>query len=397
MKEKNMTTIVYEAVDNLNNAFVEFKTKQDERLESMEKNQSHKVNELSDVIIKTAHRLDRLETAFKRPNAEMAAKLQTSASDQNFKNYVRKGIEQGLMEQKSLSSAQDNSGGFLIPQAVTEMINTKLMDHSMMRRLSRVTSISTDTLELLLEKGDASVGWVAETADRGETDTPELAKVRIPVHQIYAKPRVSQKLLDDSFVDVEGWLSNKISENMAGVENAAFIHGDGQGKPRGILTYETCDFGHAEWGKIEIVKTGEDGKITDPNCLLDAMQALKTKYLKGACWLMSRSAAGAIRKLKDQTGAYLWQPGLTADAPNTLFGYPVVLSDDMPAVEVGKQTSSIVFGNFKDAYQIVDRAQLNILRDPFSAKPYVEFYATKRVGGEVINFDALKIVAFAGE
>lgn len=392
-----MTTIVYEAVDNLNSAFVEFKTKQDERLENMEKNQSHKVSELSDVIVKTAHRLERLETAFKRPNAEMAAKLQTSASDQNFKNYVRKGIEQGLMEQKSLSSAQDNSGGFLIPQAVTEMINAKLMDHSMMRRLSRVTSISTDTLELLLEKGDASVGWVAETADRAETDTPELAKVRIPVHQIYAKPRVSQKLLDDAFVDVEGWLSSKISENMAAVENAAFIHGDGQGKPRGILTYETCDFGHAEWGKIETVKTGEDGKITDPNCLLDAMQALKTKYLEGACWLMSRSAAAAIRKLKDQTGAYLWQPGLTADAPNTLFGYPIVLSDDMPAVEVGKQTSSIIFGNFKEAYQIVDRANLNILRDPFSAKPYVEFYATKRVGGEVINFDALKIVAFAGE
>jgi HK97 family phage major capsid protein len=264
-----------------------------------------------------------------------------------------------------------------------------------MRSVSRVTAISTDALELLQEKGSADVGWVAETAERPETGTPELQKVRIPVHQIYAKPRASQKLLDDASVDIETWLAQKIAEKMTLTENAAFINGDGNGKPKGFLAYDTVEVGKGEWGKFEAVVSKENDALTDGDVLLEAFHALKAPYLRDASWLMARSALAAIRKLKGGDGHYLWQPRMSEGTPSTLLGYPVVVTDDMPALQAGRPSVAVAFGNFREAYQIVDRAGLHVLRDPFSAKPYVEFYATKRVGGDVINFDALKFINFA--
>lgn len=327
------------------------------------------------------NRLNKMEAVFKRPlqGGEVALK------DETFLSYVRKGIGQEALEQKALTTQTDQSGGYLVPHVISDVIYRQLGDLSVMRHLASVTNISTDALDLLLERGEANVGWVAETAQRDETDTPELTRVRIPVHEIYAKPRVSQKLLDDAFINVENWLATCVATKMAAVENAAFLYGDGEGKPRGFLTYPTCEIGHGEWGRFETIQAGQE--LASADAILDIFHALKAPYLPGACWLMSRSVAARVRKIKDGAGHYLWQPALANQTADTLLGHPVVLCDDI--------ADALVFGNFKKAYQIVDRQHLYTLRDPYSAKPYVEFYTTKRVGGDVVDFDALKVIRFA--
>lgn len=397
------TQIIREALDSLHQAFEEFKTVNDQRLTQLETKGGvdplvdEKVNRLNDVVEKAQNRLSRLETATQRPyfsNPLEQTGGQDAVEKAAFFSYVRKGIEGA--EQKSLSSLSDASGGYLIPVGMLDKIHSTMVVTSPLRSIARVTGISTDALELLQEKGTADVGWVAEDAERPETATPELHKVRIPVHQIYAKPRASQKLLDDSSVDIETWLAQKIAEKMTMTENAAFVRGDGNGKPRGFLTYDLTDVGRGEWGKFEAIASKENGVLTDGDVLLEVFHALKAPYLTGATWLMARSAMAAIRKLKGGNRHYLWQPSMVEGTPSTLLGCPVLIADDMPALEP-KKSAVIAFGNFREAYQIVDRAGLHVLRDPFSAKPYVEFYATKRVGGDVINFDALKMIHFIGD
>ena len=389
--------IVREAVETLHQAFEDFKAANDQRLSLLENKGNtdpiveEKVNQLNAVVEKAQGRLIQLELASKRPQFSNVAEQETSGKAAFF-SYVRKGME-GI-EQKSLTSLNDASGGYLIPHSMLEKIHSTMIITSPMRSLSKVMSISTDGLEFLQEKGLADVGWVAETADRPETGTPELKKIRIPVHQIYAKPRASQKLLDDSSVDIESWLAEKIAEKMTLMENLVFVAGDGVGKPKGFLTYDHVEIGKGEWGKFEAVISKAGDALTDGDVLVDAFHALKAQYLPGATWLMSRSAMASIRKLKGENRQYLWQPSMIEGTPPTLLGSPVMIADDMPGLDAKKPTTAIAFGNFREAYQIVDRAGLHILRDPFSAKPYVEFYATKRVGGDVINFEALKLIHF---
>lgn len=391
------TQVIREAVDTLHQAFQEFKDANDQRLAQLETKGrldplvDEKVNRLNELVEKAQNRMTRLETAVQRPN--VATTFEHDTGDKAaFFSYVRKGME-GI-EQKSLTSLNDASGGYLIPPSMLDKIHSAMTVTSPMRSISRVTNISTDALELLQEKGSADVGWVAETDERPETQTPELRKLRIPVHQIYAKPRASQKLLDDSSVDIETWLAQKIAEKMTLTENEAFISGDGNGKPRGFLTYELVELGKGVWGKFEAVVSKSNDALMDGDVLLDVFHALKAQYLQGATWLMARSAMAAIRKLKGDNRQYLWQPSMIEGTPSTLLGCPVMIADDMPGLDAKQPGTAIAFGNFREAYQIVDRAGLHVLRDPFSAKPYVEFYATKRVGGDVINFDALKLIHF---
>ena len=314
-----------------------------------------------------------------------------------FLDYITQGQVGGFQE-KALTSRDGATGGYLIPSIVTDRIQEKLTQISPLRALARVTNISTDSLELLLDKGSADVGWVSETEERPETETPELAKVKIPVHQIYSKPRASQKILDDASIDIENWLVGKVSEKMASAENEAFIHGDGSNKPMGFLKYPSVPVGQGAWGKLESLKTGADGQFKSTDVLLETLNAMQTKYLHGAVWFMSRSTVSALRKLKDEMGGHsLWQPSLAAGSPDSLLGYPIVISDHMPTLVQGQKSHSMVFANFYEAYQIVDRTSLHVLRDPYSAKPYVEFYVTKRVGGDVINFDAIKVINFTEE
>jgi len=289
--------------------------------------------------------------------------------------------------EKALTSQDNSGGGYLVPYPMVEHIQGQMLTASVIRSLARVTTITGDTLELLLEKGKSDVGWVSEVAERPETGMPEFAKIRIQTHQMYAKPRASQKLLDDSAIDLESWMVNKIVDSFARMETNAFIHGDGKGKPRGFLHGDV---------KLETFKTGLDGEIAGADVLLDAFNAMPQEHLQGSVWLMSPAAMAAVRRLKEaSTGNYLWQPGLISGQPQTLLGYPIVVVDEMPGVVKGKASTSIVFGNFKEAYQIVDRGHVHVLRDPYSCKPYVEFYTTKRVGGDVVNSALIKGISFS--
>ena len=369
---------VEHALNTLENAFETFKNTQDSRLDTLE----------------AKYNRPQLET--KETNMDSHAYTHKTA----FLNYLKKGDETGLqsMETKSLSSSVDKDGGYFIPQTISAKLRECLKDHSLIRSVASVMTISTDSVDILVDKKEPNVGWTAETAERNETETPELAKIKVSVHELYARPRATTKLLEDASINVEKWLTQRIAQKMAQMENHAFIQGDGQNKPKGFLSYESLPQSKWEWGKLEQVISGSKGGFMDKlgvDVLMDCMNALKPEYHKDAVWIMSRSAHSAIRKLKDQVGQYLWQPNLVGGKQSTLLGFPVLISDDMPPLVSEKASIPVAFGNFKQAYQIVDRETLHVLRDPYSAKPYVEFYTTSRVGGDVINFEAIKLINFS--
>lgn len=341
-----------------------------------------KIEETID-LSKKKHR-DHLKT--QRPFFEPVQ--EGSYQDKNFIHYLKKG--DFSLETKALTSSGE-TGGMFMPPKIKELIFDQLEGLSPIRRFARVSTITGEGLEVLTEKKKADAGWIGEEEQAAETETPELHCIRIDTHQIYAKPKITQKLLDDSAIDLEGWLMSKVAEKISTLENTAFLHGDGDHKPKGILSYPRVPVGHKEWGKFETIKTGSKGELKTCEPLLQAVSALKGRFMGKAVWMMSHTAMAEIQKLKER-GRFLWQAGLSEKAPATLLGYPVVICDEMPALISGKNSTPIIFGDFSKAYQIVDRQGIHILRDPYTAKPYVEFYVTKRVGGDVINFDALKII-----
>ncbi len=393
-------------------SWIEGKPRQRQRLPFLLKGKNMEQTEIFGKIDKALHNLEasfenfqkkhnqRLQQFYTAQQRPVSLTYETKWEDQTekkaFLNYISQGRD--VSSQKSLTSQEGPKGGYFVPQPLVEHIQDRLLQVSPFRQIARVSQISTDSLELLLDKGGADVGWVSEVEERLETNAPELSKVKITTHQIYAKPRASQKLLDDASIDLESWVVSKISDKMARAENTAFLHGDGQGKPRGFLNYPLVAKGKNEFGKIEALKTGVEGGFANADVLIEALNTLKPEYLQGAVWLMPRSALSALRQLKEtSTGNYLWQPGLLTGQPQTLLGHPIVVMDEMPALIMGKATPSIAFGNFHEGYQIVDRSGIHVLRDPYSAKPYVEFYATKRVGGDVINTEAIKVIHFSKE
>lgn len=348
--------------------------------------QQEKIDTMEHMLKTSTTRLEQLELALKRPTVSKETAAHPSAASSNaFNHFIRKGLDD--LSVKAMISSSDKQGGYLIPAPSTHLINQQIEMQSPLRQLARVATINTNRYDILVDKVESEAGWVGEESARPETRVTDLIKLSIPVHEIYAKPLVSQRLLDDSSINMETWLSQRIAEKMARMENHSFLFGDGDNKPKGILTYETTEPGAATWGKFESLKVNLFGKESaDP--LLEAFYTLKSQYLPGSCWLLSRKTAATVRKLKEKSGAYLWQNSLSADLPNTLLGHPVYLCDELDEAE----GSPILFGNLKEAYQIVDRANMTLLRDPYSANPYVEFYATKRVGGAAVNFDAIKII-----
>nr|MBP9753007.1 phage major capsid protein [Pseudomonadota bacterium] len=310
--------------------------------------------------------------------------FEQSSQKQDFLNFLKKGISQ-----KGLSST-DKTGQFLIPNMIVENIEKRLHQNNSLRSIASVCEITNDVYEMLINEGEATSGWVSETAERNETHLPEILKLKIPTHEIYAKPKASQKLLDDSFVNLEEWILNSITETIGIMENEAFIKGDGIGKPKGILSY-------ADGGEIENIISNEKGILKNADIFMQTVNALETHYLNGACWVMSRSALSQIRLLKDMSsGHYLLQPSLSETMPTSLLGFPVFLNDAMDMPQSDKTSLPILFGHFKKGYQIVDRCGMSLLRDPFSSKPFVEFYATKRVGGDVVDKKAIKAIRLIG-
>jgi HK97 family phage major capsid protein len=315
----------------------------------------------------------------------------------SFGEYIRKGTKDFF--KKSLSDRDGSSGAYFIPQEVALLINDRLKLLSPMRAISRIITISSNSVELLVDAQTPDAGWMARGDDeRVETDSPEVQKIKIPVHEIYAKPKVSQKLLDDSQINVEEWLTNKIAEKIAALENDAFVNGAEDDRPQGFLKVKSEDKEKRGFGTLRHFYSGAAGKFADNktavDILIDIVCSLKPIYVKNAKWIMSRSALAQIRKLKNEDGTYLWQPSLSEASPSTLLGYPVIIDDNMPALVEGEESTAVAFGDFYSGYQIVDRQGLKILRDPYTSKPFVEFYATKRVGGGVVDFDAIKLLQF---
>lgn len=302
-------------------------------------------------------------------------------------------------EIKAHSVGSDPEGGYVVPAEMATSIRERIFTLSPIRSIASVHVLEFgDAFEISIATGEEEAAWVDETAPRPETATAALAKAVIPLAEMYAAPRATQKLLDTAEIDVGVWLENRLARRLARLEAAAFITGDGVGKPHGFLNYPTGaeSDGARPWGTLEHVLTGEAGAFagTAPaDSLVALVFSLKAEYLANACWLMARSTASTIAKIKDAAGQYLWQPALAAGQPPTLLGFPVVLAEDMPPIAAG--ASAVAFGDFAAGYQIVDGATLRLLRDPFTARPFVIFYVYTRVGGAVIDFDAIKVLKFA--
>lgn len=320
------------------------------------------------------------------------------AYQKGLNRWMRKG-EQMLSndEVKALSVGSDPNGGYTVHPDMTGRMTQRIFETSPIRAFASVQVIGTDAIEGSFDNDEAGSGWVAERGARTETNTPQLGVWRIPAHELYAMPKATQRLLDDSNVNIEEWHADKVTAKFARDENTAMVTGNGVGKPRGFLTFEDyATPGVFENGKIEQFDTGASGAFAAaPNSgdvLLDALYGLKDSYRANANWFLNRSTTGAIRKLKDSDGAYIWQPGAAAGQPATIFGHGMASFEDMPSLAAN--SLSIAIGDMRAAYQIVDRQGVRILRDPLTDKPFILFYTTKRVGGDVVNFEALKVVRF---
>lgn len=396
-----MSQEVTSHVSALGHAWEQFKQVNDTRLNDIERKgyadplYDEHLNNISESLDNYKKRLDQIETAYNRPSlGEESVKSDAAFSQKNgehskaFRNYLRKGMDGGLeaLQTKALSVGSDPDGGYLVTPSMSATIVQAIFETSPMRQLASVETISTDSLDMIDDHTALAAGWTSETSViSADTATPMIAKRNIPTHELYAQPKATQKLVDDAAIDVEAWLSGKIADIFSRTQNTAFVSGNGVGQPRGILTYAAG----TSWGQVQQVGSGSSGVVT-ADSLISLFYSLKDAYARRASFLMNRSVVQAIRLLKETTGQYIWQPGLSAGAPDTLMGVPVYLAADMPVAASG--SLSVAVGDFAAAYQIVDRQGIRILRDPFTEKPFVKFYATTRVGGDVTNFEAIKLL-----
>ena len=292
------------------------------------------------------------------------------------------------LQLKTMYAASDPDGGYVIPKPIADRIISDIKETSPVREMATIVTIGGEEYKYLVDIQEGGAGWVSERGSRDETGTPKIESGGIPAHEMYANPFVTQKQLDDAAFDIEGWLNGKVARRFGRLEATAFVLGTGVGQPRGFMTYAAG----TSWGQIEQLNPGDANTIT-PDSLIRLQNSLKSGYASEASFMMRRATVATVRTMKDDNGQYLWQPGLQAGEPATLLGDPIVRMADLAAVASG--SLPIAYGNLRETYTIVDRLAIRILRDPFSRKPYVEFYITKRVGGDVTNFESLKILKVA--
>ncbi len=317
-----------------------------------------------------------------------------------FGAYLRSGEDDALrgleLEGKAMSTTVAADGGYLVDPQTAASIQAVLGSTASVRAIANVVAVDASSYDVLIDHAETGAGWASETAAVSETGTPAIDRITIPLHELSALPKASQRLLDDSAFDIEGWLAGRIADTFARSEAAAFVSGDGIDKPRGFLSYPEIDDASWSWGNLGYVATGTAGGFDGTNpgdAVIDLVYALGAQYRAGASFVMNSKTAGTLRKLKDGDGRFLWSDGLAAGEPARLLGYPVLIAEDMPDIAV--DASAVAFGNFAAGYTIAERPDLRVLRDPFSAKPHVLFYATKRVGGAVSDFAAIKLLRFS--
>ena len=399
-----MSLELKETIQALGKAFDAFKAENDARLKEIEKKGaadpllSEKVDKINADIAQISalkKQLETLETAVAQGQFPGGGKNELdrvkAQHKDAFAKFFRKGAEGGLRDlevQAGLSTLSDPDGGFLVPEDYEQAIDRVALSVSAMRRLATVRTIGTDTYKKLVNQGGASSGWVGEKGARAETNTPTLTEIAINTKEIYAMPAATQTLLDDSRVDIAGWLADEVSIEFSEQESEAFINGNGVEQPKGIAAYAMAANSSYVWGKVGYITSGNSSLVNDLDKLIDLQHALKPVYRNGAAWLMNDATLATIRKMKDGDGNYIWVPGLKDGAPDTLLGKPVEIDDNVDDIAANKYP--IFFANFKRAYLIIDRQGVRVLRDPYTSKPYVLFYTTKRVGGGIVMYEAIK-------
>jgi HK97 family phage major capsid protein len=376
-------------------AFEEFKATNDKRLGEIEKRGSAdgllegKLDRLNAV-------LDGQKSAMDRALAEKSRPLLDGKSGQGdeykdaFSAYVKRG------EEKALSVGSNADGGYVVPAETEAEITRMLTSASPIRAIAGVRQVSGAVYKRAMSLTGPATGWVGETAARPITNSQTLAELSYPAMELYAMPAATSAFLDDAAVDVGQWIADEVNAAFAAQETTAFVSGDGVNKPKGFLASTTVAEASWSWGKLGHVITGAAGALpatSASDVLIDLVYALKAGYRQNANWVMNRKTQGSLRKLKDADGNYLWQPAVSADGRARFMGFELVEAEDVP--NIGADSLSVAFGDFKRGYLIVDRQGVSVLRDPFSSKPYVLFYTTKRVGGGVADYDAIKLLKFS--
>jgi len=388
------------AIDDLARAFEDYKETNDRALAEI-KSQGAADAVTSDKLARIDRALDQLSLKARRPQ------LATSTGEPRqidlahkaaFDGYIRKGESQGLIgiEAKALSVGSGSDGGFLVPTETEHTVNAALRHMSPIRAIAGVRQVSTSVFKKPFALTGFGTGWVAETATRSQTTTPTLADLSFPTMELYAMPAATPQLLDDAAVDIDEWIAEEVRVAFAEQEGSAFVNGDGTNKPKGFLSYDQVANGSWAWGKLGFIATGVDGAFpsTAPtDKLIDLVYTVKSSYRANAHFVMNRATEAVIRKFKDADNNYIWQPAARPGEAPTLLGHPVAECEDMPSI--AEDATAIAFGDFRRGYLIVDRVGIRVLRDPYSSKPYVLFYTTKRVGGGVQDFNAIKLLKFA--
>lgn len=383
-------------------AFEAFKGANDARLDEIERKASadslleEKVERIDQAVASAQARLDRVVSEGRRP--PLGAEPKTIAAPEAkaaFDGYLRAGASVGLETKAGLSSGA-SSAGYVVPEQTERAIERRLMAGSPMREIATVRTVQAGVFRKPVSIAGVGAGWVAETAARPETDPATLSLLEFPAADLYACPAATQSLLDDALVDLDEWLAAEVEDAFAAQETEAFVNGDGTNKPRGFLDYDIVADGDQAWGEIGYVASGGAGAFAATHAtdrLIDLVYAPKAQYRPNARFVMNRRTVSAVRKFKDADGNYIWQPAQRAGETASLLGYPVNEIETMP--DIAANAPAIAFGDFRRGYLIVDRAGVRVLRDPYSAKPYVLFYTTRRVGGGVQDFDAIKVMKFS--
>ena len=343
--------------------------------------------------------LDRKTMTYARPALSAHAELD-APHKKAFGAYLRSGDDDGLrglvLEGKAMSTAVAADGGYLVDPQTADTIRSMLVATSSLRQIANVVQIDATSFDVLIDRSEVGSGWATEVAATAETATPIIERISIKLSELSAMPKASQRLLDDSAFDVEGWLAGKIANRFIRAEAAAFINGDGVDKPKGILLPAKVANASWVWGQLGYIPTGAAADFATTNavdCIISLVYALTADYRANAKFVMNSKTAGAVRKMKDADGRFMWSDGLAASEPARLMGYRVLIAEDMP--DIAANAYAMAFGDFNAGYTIAERPDLRILRDPFSAKPNVLFYASKRVGGDITDFAAIKLLKIA--
>ncbi len=382
-------------------AFEAHKDENDRRLRDIERRAGDTLS--TEKLARIDRTLDELTLKMQRPHLATSPGGQLGLSSIQrehktaFHGYVRKGDTHTLaaLEAKALNATSDPDGGYLVPDETEAMVNASLRAISPIRAIAGIRQVSGSVYKKPFSTTGFGHGWVGETAVRPETATPVLSELSFPTMELYAMPAATSALLDDAAVNIDQWIADEVNVAFAEQEGRAFVIGNGVNKPKGFLDYPKVD--NAAWshGNVGTLATGVSGTFAAANGadkLVDLVYALKAGYRANGTFVMNRATQAAVRKLKDGDGNYLWSPAGKPGEPSSLMGFPIAEAEDMP--DIAADSHAIAFGDFKRGYLIVDRVGIRILRDPYSSKPYVLFYTTKRVGGGIQDFDAIKLLKF---